>query len=97
MLAESYPQTAVPVVEHLAGHQGVKDGSTCEGYAEVEAKQPPVLCVFVEHHEVSFGVQHAGAVGVVSVSEGDDVKADGLGNGQDQRKHPDGYYLDDGE
>lgn len=48
VLAESYPQTAVPVVEHLAGHQGVKDGSTCEGYAEVEAKQPPVLCVFVE-------------------------------------------------
>lgn len=48
MLTERYPEAAVPVVEHLAGHQGVKDAGAGEWHTKVEAKQPPVLCILVE-------------------------------------------------
>ena len=48
MLTEGYPKAAVPVVEHLAGHQRVEHSGAGQGYTEVEAKQPPVLCIPIE-------------------------------------------------
>lgn len=48
-------------------------------------------------HEVSFGVKHAGAYGLVPVAEGDHVEDDRLGYGQDERHQPNGHDLDDGE
>lgn len=50
VLGESYAQAAVPVVEHLARHQRVEHSCACQWHAEVEAKQPPVLCLNVELH-----------------------------------------------
>lgn len=38
--------------EHLTGHQAVEHSRAGQRYAEVEAKQPPVLCIPVElEHE----------------------------------------------
>lgn len=48
MLTQSYTQAAVPVVEHLTGHQSVKDSRAGQRYTEVEAKQPPDLDVPVK-------------------------------------------------
>lgn len=48
VLGESDAQAAVPVVEHLAGHQCVEDGCARQWHAEVEAEKPPVLCLNVK-------------------------------------------------
>lgn len=48
MFTEGDSQAAVPSVQHLAGHEGVKDCSAHQGHAEVEPKQPPVLYVLVK-------------------------------------------------
>lgn len=48
-------------------------------------------------HEVTLGVQHAGAYGLVLVVEGDDVKSDGLRHGQDDRQDPNGGDLHHGQ
>ena len=34
--------------EHLTGHKRVEDSSAGQWEAEIEAKQPPVLCISVE-------------------------------------------------
>ena len=47
MLAQGDAEAPVAVVEHLARHQCVEDGRAQQRNTEVEAKQPPVLHVFV--------------------------------------------------
>lgn len=47
VFTEDDAEAAVPVVEHLTGHQSVEHGRTHQRYAEVEPKQPPVLDVLI--------------------------------------------------
>lgn len=51
VLTEGNPKAAIPVTEHLAGHQGVEEGCAGQRHDKVEAKQPPVLCIPVELQE----------------------------------------------
>lgn len=48
-------------------------------------------------HRRTLGIEHAGAKGLVSVVEGDDVEADGLGYGEDEGQHPYGQDLKDSQ
>ena len=48
VFAESYAEAALAMTQHLAGHQAVEQPGTRQRNAEVEPKQPPVLCVPVE-------------------------------------------------
>lgn len=48
VLTKGNPKAAVPVVEHLTGHQSVKDSGAGQWYTEVKAKQPPILRIAVE-------------------------------------------------
>lgn len=97
MLAEGYPQAAVPVGEHLQSHQGVKDGGAGKRHTEVEAEQPPVFCIFVKQHEVRLWSEHAGVESLVSVRERDNVKTNGLWDGEEEREDPDRHDLKDSE
>lgn len=47
VFTEDDAEAAVPVVEHLTGHQSVEHGRTHQRNAEVEPKQPPVLDVLI--------------------------------------------------
>lgn len=40
--------------------------------------------IMAYHHEVSLGIEHASAQGVVVVGEGDHVETDGLRDGQEE-------------
>lgn len=88
VFTEGYPKAAVPVVEHFAGHQSVEDSSADQGYTEIEAEQPPVLCSHIEPCEGSRGVKYAGAQGFVPVVEADHVECDSLRYRQDERQNP---------
>lgn len=50
VLTEGDAKTALPVVQHLTGHQSVEDGGARQGYTEVEAEKPPILIFYVELH-----------------------------------------------
>lgn len=39
---------AILLPQHLAGHQGVENGSAGQRQAEVHAEQPPVLCRLIK-------------------------------------------------
>lgn len=47
VLTERDPEAAFPVVEHLTGHQSVKDSRANQRNTKVKAKKPPVLCVCI--------------------------------------------------
>lgn len=95
VLTEGNAKAAVPVVEHLAGHQSVEHSGAEQRYTKVEAKQPPVLCFRIEHHEVRLWVKHAGAHGFILVGEGDHVENNSLRYCQDERQPPNSYNLHD--
>lgn len=48
-------------------------------------------------HEIALWIKHASAQGGVAEVEGDHVETNGLRHGQDERQHPNGHDLDDGE
>lgn len=48
MFTEGDSQAAIPPVQHLTSHEGVEDRGAHQGHAEIEAEEPPVLCILVE-------------------------------------------------
>ena len=66
MLAQGDAEATVAVVEHLTGHQCVEDGRAHQRDAEVEAKQPPVLHVFVVLQTKRHNVSHLFPLAVVN-------------------------------
>lgn len=48
VLAQSYAQGSIPVVEHLASHESVEGGRAGKGHAEIEAEIPPILGICIK-------------------------------------------------
>ena len=50
------------VAQHPTGHQGVEDTRACQGQAEIEPKQPPVLHMLIKlqdmEHRLDFTMYH---------------------------------------
>lgn len=94
MFTEGDSQAAIPPVQHLTSHEGVEDRGAHQGHAEIEAKEPPVLRILVELHELRRGIEHTGFVLLTPVFKGHHDEADSFRDGQHEREDPDGDDLD---